>query len=132
MTIEVDRVSAPAAGPYVPAFDAGAYVFCSGQLPLNPATGELVADDIEAQTERAIDNMGAVLRSIGSGLEQVVKTTVFLKTLDDFERMNAAYGRRFGAVRPARSTVGGVTLPRGARIEIEAIARHAGGQESEA
>ena len=123
MNIEVDRVPARAVGPYSPVFEAGPYLFCSGQLPLDPSTGDLVADDIAVQTECVIDNVDAVLRSIGSGLEQVVKTTVFLKSLDDFEGMNVAYGRRFSDVRPARSTIGGVSLPRGARVEIEAIAR---------
>ena len=119
----MDRVPTRAVGPYTPVFDAGAYLFCSGQLPLDPSSGELVADDIEVQTERVIDNVDAALRSIGSALDHIVKTTVFLQTLDDFEAMNAAYGRRFSDVRPARSTVGGVSLPRGARVEIEAIAR---------
>lgn len=119
----MDRVPARTAGPYSPVFEADPYLFCSGQLPIDPSTGDLVADDITVQTERVINNMEAVLRSIGSGLEHVVKTTVFLKSLDDFEGMNAVYGRRFLDVRPARSTIGGVSLPRGARVEIEAIAR---------
>ena len=97
-------------------------VFCSGQVPLDPATGELVAGDIAAQTERILDNLAAVLAAAGSSLDRVIKTTVFLADMDDFSAMNDAYAERFGEHRPARSTIGVAGLPRGARIEIECVA----------
>lgn len=118
----------PAAiGPYSPVFDDGAYLFCSGQLPIDPQSGELDGPDIRTQTGRVLSNLEAALRASGSELSDVVKTTVYLKSLDDFEGMNAVYGERLASVMPARSTIGGVALPRGARIEIEAIARRASG-----
>jgi 2-iminobutanoate/2-iminopropanoate deaminase len=111
-----------AAGPYSQAIVAGELVFCSGQIPLDPATGQLVQGDIAVQTARVIDNLAAVLGSAGSGLAQVVKTTVFLADIGDFNAMNEAYGLKFGSHRPARSTFQVAALPRGARIEIECVA----------
>lgn len=122
-TIKAD--GAPnAVGPYSHAVLAGDLVYCSGQVPLDPATSELVTGDIAAQTNRIIDNLAAVLVAAGSGLARVVKTTVFLTDIGDFAAMNEVYAKRFGEHRPARSTIGVAALPRGARIEIECIAAH--------
>ena len=111
-----------AVGPYSQAIVAGDLVFCSGQIPLDPATGQLVEGDIAVQTARALDNLAAVLAAAGSGLAQVVKTTVFLDDINDFAAMNEAYAQRFGQHRPARSTFQVGKLPRGAKIEIECVA----------
>ena len=120
-TIKAD--GAPnAVGPYSHAVVAGDYVFCSGQVPLDPATSELVTGDIAVQTNRILDNLAAVLTAAGSNLDRVVKTTVFLADIGDFAAMNDAYARRFGDHRPARSTIGVAALPRGARVEIECVA----------
>ncbi len=114
---------APAAiGPYSQALVFGDLVFCSGQVALDPATGTLVAGDIRAQTGRALDNLSAVLRAAASDLSRVLKTTVYLTDLRDFDAMNEVYGSRFGGHRPARATVGVASLPKGARVEIECIA----------
>lgn len=122
----MQRIEAPGApkavGPYSHAVVAGDLVYCSGQVPLDPATGELVSGDIAAQTDRIFDNLTAVLAAAGSGLERVVKTTVFLVDIADFAAMNEAYAKRFADHRPARSTIGVAALPRGARVEIECIA----------
>ena len=112
-----------AIGPYSQAVVEGGFVFCSGQIPLDPATGELVAGGIEASTERVLDNMEAVLKSAGLAFSDVVKTTVFLVKSEDFPAMNAIYARRFGDHRPARSTVIVAALPKGATVEIDMIAR---------
>ena len=112
-----------AIGPYSQAVAEGGFVFCSGQIPLDPATGELVSGGIEASTERVLDNMEAVLKSAGLGFADVVKTTVFLVKSEDFPAMNAIYARRFGDHRPARSTVIVAALPKGATVEIDVIAR---------
>lgn len=111
-----------AAGPYSHAVVAGDLVYCAGQIPLDPATGEIVPGDVAAQTTRVLDNLAAVLDAAGSDLSRVVKTTVFLVDISDFGAMNEAYGRRFGSHRPARSTIGVSALPRGARVEIECVA----------
>ena len=111
-----------AVGPYSQATLAGELVFCSGQIPLDPATGQLVEGDIAVQTGRVLDNLAAVLAAGGTDLAHVVKTTVFLADLGDFTAMNEAYAVRFGEHRPARSTFQVAALPRGARIEIECIA----------
>lgn len=111
-----------AVGPYSQAILAGELVFCSGQIPLDPATGQLVEGDIAAQTGRVLDNLAAVLAAAGSDLAHVANTTVFLADLGDFAAMNEAYATRFGEHRPARSTVQVAALPRGARIEIECVA----------
>ena len=111
-----------AIGPYVPAVRLGELVFCSGQIPLDPKTGELVGGDIRAQTERVLENLGAVLRAAGLGLDRVLKTTVYLTDLGDFQKVNETYGKRFSGVFPARATVQVAALPKGARVEIDAIA----------
>jgi 2-iminobutanoate/2-iminopropanoate deaminase len=112
-----------AIGPYSQGVVEGGFVFCSGQIPLDPATGELVAGGIEASTERVLDNMEAVLKSAGLAFSDVVKTTVFLVKSEDFPAMNAVYALRFGDHRPARSTVIVAALPKGATVEIDMIAR---------
>lgn len=114
--------SAPAAlGPYSQGIDAGPFVFVSGQLPVDPATGE-IPDDAAAQAERAFANVRAILAAAGLGLEHVAKTTVFLSDLADFAAVNEVYSRMFSAPFPARSCVQVAALPRGARLEVEAIA----------
>jgi 2-iminobutanoate/2-iminopropanoate deaminase len=115
--------SAPAAvGPYSQAVVAGGFVFCSGQLGLVPATGQLAGSDIASQAQQALVNLSAVLDAAGSGLRQVVKTTVFLADMNDFAVMNGIYQQAFGDARPARSTVEVKRLPKDARFEIEAVA----------
>ena len=111
-----------AIGPYSQGIRANGFVFTAGQVALDPRTGELVAGGISEQTSRALENLSAILTAAGTGLSQVVKTTVFLVDMADFAAMNEVYGRAFGTHRPARSTVAVAGLPRGARVEIEAIA----------
>jgi 2-iminobutanoate/2-iminopropanoate deaminase len=115
---------APAAiGPYSQAVRAGGFVFASGQIPLDPQTGEFVPGGITEQTEQVLRNLNAVLEAAGSGLDRVVKTTVFLADLNDFAAMNEVYGRYFSKdAPPARATVQAARLPRDARVEIEVIA----------
>jgi len=119
---------APAAiGPYsqavvVPVGDGKKMVFCSGQIPLDPATGQLVDGDITAQTEQVLANLGAVLAAAGATFAHVVRTTIFLADMDDFAAVNAAYAQKFVAEAPARATVQAARLPRDARVEIDAIA----------
>jgi 2-iminobutanoate/2-iminopropanoate deaminase len=108
-------------GPYSQAIRAGDFVFCAGQVGLDPASGKIV-DGVEAQTERALRNLEAVLRAAGGDLSRVVKTTVFLADMSDFQAMNSVYARLFGEHRPGRSTVAAAGLPGGARVEVEAIA----------
>jgi len=120
----VNSLSAPAAiGPYSQAIDAGDFVFLSGQVPIDPATGELVPGDITAQTERVLDNLAAVLDAAGVGFANVVKTTIYLMDLGDFAAVNATYAKRFSDAPPARATVQVSALPKGARVEIDAIAK---------
>jgi 2-iminobutanoate/2-iminopropanoate deaminase len=116
--------AAPAAiGPYSQAIVANGMVFTAGQIPLDPATMQLVGDDdVAAQTERVMENLAAILESARSSLQSVVKTTVYLKDMDDFAAMNEVYGRHFGDHRPARSTVQAAKLPKDVRVEIDAIA----------
>lgn len=111
-----------AIGPYSQAVLANGLAFLSGQIPLDPATNQLVDGDIAVQTERVIENLKAVLEACGSSLEKVVKTTVFLRDMGDFPRMNEVYGRYFSAHAPARSTVQAARLPRDVSVEIDAIA----------
>jgi 2-iminobutanoate/2-iminopropanoate deaminase len=111
-----------AIGPYSQAVQAGDLVFASGQIPIDPATGEFVAGGIAEQTEQVLRNLTAVFEAAGVELNQVVKTTVFLADMDDFTAMNEVYGRFFGDAPPARATVQAARLPRDARVEIEAIA----------
>jgi 2-iminobutanoate/2-iminopropanoate deaminase len=110
-------------GPYSQAVQCGNELYCSGQIPLDPATGEIVDGDITAQTERAIANLGAVLCAAGYEFVNVIKTTIFLIDMKDFAAVNAVYEKYFDAAKPARSTVAVAALPRGARIEIDCIAR---------
>lgn len=119
----VNTEKAPKAiGPYSQAIVTGDLIFCAGQVALDPKTGELVSGDIRDQTRRVLDNLAAVLDAAGAGLDRVTKTTVFLTDFAEFAAMNEVYAEKFGAHRPARSTVQISTLPRGARIEIECIA----------
>ncbi len=111
-----------AIGPYSQAILVGDYVFSSGQIPLDPRTGEFVAGGIAEQTEQVFRNLSEVLKAAGAGLEDVVKTTVYLADMNDFASMNEVYARSFGANRPARSTVEAARLPRDARVEIDVIA----------
>lgn len=111
-----------AVGPYSPAVVAGQYVFLSGQIPLDPETGELVGGEIEAQTDRVLLNAKAVLAGLGLGFEHVAKTTIFLTDLVHFQRMNAVYEKHLGGLKPARSTIQVAALPKGASVEIEMVA----------
>jgi 2-iminobutanoate/2-iminopropanoate deaminase len=115
--------AAPAAiGPYSQAIISGEFVFASGQVALDPATGQLVDGDVRAHTHRALENLAAVLEAAGSSLAQVVKTTVFLTTMSNFAAMNEVYAGYFTGDPPARSTIAVADLPRNALVEIEAIA----------
>lgn len=116
------RAPAPV-GPYSQAVRSGDLLFCAGQIPLDPESGEIVAGGIEEQTRRVLDNLGAVLAEAGCGFEHVVKTTIFLADLGDFAAMNGVYAGYFRSEPPARSTVQVAALPRNARVEIDAIAR---------
>lgn len=119
----VSTENAPGAiGPYSQAVITGNLVFCSGQIPINPATGEFVSDDVAEQTVQVLKNLTAVLEAAGSGLAKVVKTTVFLADMNDFAAMNDVYARYFSENKPARATVQAARLPRDARVEIECIA----------
>ena len=111
-----------AVGPYSQAVAFGDLLFCAGQIPLDPETGEITGADVAAQTERVIENIRAVLIVNSMTLTDVVKTTVFLTTMEDFAAMNAVYARHFSEPFPARSTVAVVALPRGAKVEIEVTA----------
>jgi 2-iminobutanoate/2-iminopropanoate deaminase len=123
MKTVVSSAEAPAAiGPYSQAIGAGELLFCSGQLPAVPNTGDLIGDDISAQARQVLENLGAVLKAGGSSYADVVKTTVFLTDLNDFAAMNKVYGEFFPSAPPARSTVQVAALPKGAKVEIEAIA----------
>jgi 2-iminobutanoate/2-iminopropanoate deaminase len=113
---------ARAIGPYAPFVRSGGFVFCSGQVPVDPSSGELVGGDISLQTRQALENLRAVLVSAGLGLENLLRTTVYLHSIADLAEMNAVYSTLLGEVKPARSTVGGLDLPRGALVEIDAIA----------
>lgn len=120
----ISTKAAPAAiGPYSQAVRSGDLVFLSGQIPLHPETGELVSGTIEDETRRVLDNLAAVLAAAGASFDTVVKTTIYLTDLGDFAAVNGVYGERFTVAAPARATVGVASLPRGARVEIDAIAR---------
>ena len=119
----VSTENAPGAiGPYSQAIKTGGLVFCSGQIPIDPVTGNFVSDDIAGQTEQVLRNLSAVLEAAGSNLGGVVKTTVFLADMNDFAAMNEVYGKYFSENKPARATVQAARLPRDARVEIDCIA----------
>ena len=119
----IATTEAPAAvGPYSQAIRIGNFVFCSGQIPLDPKTAQMVEGDISVQTRRVMENISAVLRAEGLTLENIVKTTIFLTDLGDFQTVNELYGSYFKSDPPARSTVQVAALPKGAKVEIEVIA----------
>lgn len=119
----ISTPNAPAAiGPYSQAVRAGNLVFVSGQIPLDPATGQLVGGDIGVQTEQVLENLAAILEATGSSLAQVVKATVYLRDLGEFGRMNEVYAKFFGENPPARATVQVARLPREAAVEIDVVA----------
>ncbi len=120
-TVTTDK--APGAiGPYSQAIKADGMVFCSGQIPIDPATGEFVSDVVGEQTEQVLRNLSEVLKAAGTALDNVVKTTVFLADMNDFVEMNEVYSRYFGDNKPARATVQAARLPRDAKVEIDCIA----------
>ncbi len=119
--IKTDRAP-KAIGPYSQAVVAGGFVFCSGQIPLDPATNQVVGGPIEDQARRVLANLGALLEAAGSSLAAVVKTTVFLRDMEDFARMNAVYSEFFPAPFPARAAVQAARLPKDVGIEIECVA----------
>jgi 2-iminobutanoate/2-iminopropanoate deaminase len=116
----VDAV--PAVGPYSLAVEAGGFVFCSGQIPIVPETGAVITGNIGEATEQALKNVQTVLAAAGLGLEQVIKTTIYLTDIGDFPAVNEVYGRYFLKDHPARSTVAVAALPKGAAVEIEVVA----------
>lgn len=119
----ISTKNAPAAiGPYSQAVKTGNLVFTSGQIPLDPQTGELVNDDIKKATERSMENIKAILEEAGTSLDKVVKTTVFIQDMNDFAAVNEVYGRYFTENQPARSCVEVAKLPKGAKVEIEVTA----------
>lgn len=119
----VSTENAPKAlGPYSQAVKAGGFVWCSGQIPIDPAVNAVTATAVEAQTRQAIANLAAVLEAAGTGLDRVVKTTVFISDMNDFAAVNAVYAEMFGETKPARSCVQVARLPKDVKIEIEAVA----------
>ncbi len=112
-----------AIGPYSQATIAGGFLFASGQIPLNPGTGKVVEGNIKVQTEQVLQNLAAVLDAAGTSFRHVVKTTVFLQSMDDFAGMNEIYAAAFGEHRPARSTVAAKALPKNVLVEIDLIAQ---------
>jgi 2-iminobutanoate/2-iminopropanoate deaminase len=120
----ISTSDAPAAiGPYSQAIRSGKFIFCSGQIPLDPKSGEMVGDDIGTQTQQVLDNISGLLKSEGLSLGDVLKTTIFLTDLGNFQIVNEIYGSYFNNQPPARSTVQVSALPKGAKVEIEVIAR---------
>jgi 2-iminobutanoate/2-iminopropanoate deaminase len=111
-----------AIGPYSQAIRANGFVFVSGQIPTDPATQQIVVGDAAAQTERVLKNLAAILQAAGSGLEKVVRSTVYLKNMGDFGAMNEVYGRHFASAPPARATVEAARLPKDVLVEIDVIA----------
>jgi len=119
----ISTSEAPAAiGPYSQAVRSGKFLFCSGQIPLDPKTGKIIAGDVATQTRRVLDNIAAILKAEGLAFDSIVKTTIFLTDLGDFQTVNEIYGSHFRQEPPARSTVQVSALPKGANIEIEVIA----------
>ena len=123
-----DAISSPdaprAVGPYSPAIRAGRLLFLSGQIPLDPATGQMIDGDVAAQTRRVMENLGAVLRAGGLSFAHVVRTTIFLADMNDFAAVNEVYGSYFTPPAPARATIQAARLPKDARIQIDAIASY--------
>jgi 2-iminobutanoate/2-iminopropanoate deaminase len=127
----ISTSEAPAAiGPYSQAARTGNFLFCSGQIPLDPKSGQIVSGDIATQARRVLDNIGAVLKAEGLSFENIVKTTIFLTDLGDFQAVNEIYGSYFKQQPPARSTVQVSALPKGANVEIEVIAAADDGESS--
>jgi 2-iminobutanoate/2-iminopropanoate deaminase len=127
----ISTSDAPAAlGPYSQAVRVGSTIYCAGQIPLDPKSGQIVAGGIEVQTRRVMDNITAILKAEGLTCDNVVKTTIFLADLADFQTVNEIYGSYFKQAPPARSTVQVAALPKGARVEIEVIAVADGGSSS--
>jgi len=127
----ISTSEAPAAlGPYSQAVRVGSTIYCAGQIPLDPKTGQIVSGGIEVQTRRVMDNVTAILKAEGLTCENIVKTTIFLADLGDFQTVNEVYGSYFKQAPPARSTVQVAALPKGARLEIEAIAIAGDGSSS--
>lgn len=127
----ISTSDAPAAiGPYSQAIRAGSTIYCSGQIPLDPKTGQIISGGIDAQTRRVLDNITALLKAEGLGFGNVVKTTIFLTNLGDFQTVNEIYGSYFKSQPPARSTVQVSALPKGANIEIEVIAEAGDGEQT--
>ena len=125
MKTSISSSDAPTAiGPYSPAVRAGQLLFVSGQIPIDPATGNIVDGDIAAQTRRVLDNVGALLTAAGRSFSDVVRTTIFLADMNDFAAVNAVYGSYFKEPFPARATVQVARLPKDARVEIDAIATY--------
>lgn len=123
MTETISTEKAPKAlGPYSQALKSGNLVFCSGQIPINPATNAIEATTIEEQTRQVISNLANVLETAGASLKNVVKTTVFIKDMNDFAALNAVYAEMFGETKPARSCVEVARLPKDVKVEIECIA----------
>ena len=123
MEIISTELAPKALGPYSQAIRAGGFIFCSGQIPIDPTAGAVVATTAEDQTRQAITNLRHVLEAAGSGLDKVVKTTVFLGDMADFAAVNGVYAELFGDTKPARSCVQAARLPKDVKIEIEAIAQ---------
>jgi len=123
-----EAISSPdapkAIGPYSPAIRAGQLLFVSGQIALDPATGQMTAGDVVAQTRRVMDNLGALLEAAGLAFSDVIRTTIFLADMDDFAAVNDVYGTYFTPPAPARATVQAARLPKDARVEIDAIASY--------
>jgi 2-iminobutanoate/2-iminopropanoate deaminase len=111
-------------GPYSQGVISGGFLYCSGQIALDPGTGQLVEGDVGVQTEQVLQNLMAVLREAKMGPENVVKTTVYLADMNDFAEMNEVYGRHLGARPPARTTIAAAGLPRGVRVEIDVVAAY--------
>ena len=120
-TIQTEKAP-KAIGPYSQAIRAGNLIYTSGQIPIDPKTGNFVEGGIGPQTRQVLENLSAVLRAAGSSLDKVVKATVFLRQMNDFAAMNEIYGEFFGATKPARSTMAVADLPRGALVEIDLVA----------
>ncbi|HJR45908.1 MAG TPA: RidA family protein [Actinomycetota bacterium] len=119
----ISTTSAPAAiGPYSQGISTGSLVFCSGQIALDPSSGELLSSSIAEETSLCINNLKAILEEAGSGLDRILKTTIYVTDMNDFAEVNEAYGSFFPSEPPARATVGVAALPKGARVEVECVA----------